>query len=85
MIIIKGEIKTREIVSCQYNRNTKKWDVEFNNGKKYSYNYLNVEKLKEPQIVKYCDCHKIDIDLGTSLTNMSVLLDLDTFEPIYIK
>ena len=43
------------------------------------------KKLKEPQIVKYCDCHKIDIDLGTSLTNMSVLLDLDTFEPIYIK
>ena len=51
MIIIKGEIKTREIVSCQYNRNTKKWDVEFNNGKKYSYGYLNVQKLKDPQIL----------------------------------
>ena len=49
MIIVKGEIKTKEIVSCRYNRNTKKWDIEFDNGKKYSYNYLNVEKLKEPQ------------------------------------
>ena len=39
MIIIKGEIKTREIISCQYNRDTKKWDVEFNNGKIYSYKY----------------------------------------------
>lgn len=43
------------------------------------------EKLKEPKIVKYCDYHKIDIDLGTYNTNMTVLLDLDTFEPIYIK
>ena len=50
MIIVKGEIKTKEIVSCRYNRNTKKWDVEFNNGKKYSYGYLNVQKLKDPQI-----------------------------------
>ena len=51
MIIIKGEIKTREVVSCRYNRDTKKWDVEFNNGKKYSYGYLNVQKLKDPQIL----------------------------------
>lgn len=51
MIIIKGEIKTREVVSCRYNRDTKKWDVEFNNGKKYSYSYLNVQKLKDPQIL----------------------------------
>lgn len=43
MVIIKGEIKTSEIMSCGYNRNTKKWDVKFNNGKTYSYAYLNVE------------------------------------------
>ena len=48
MIIIKGEIKTREIISCQYNRDTKKWDVKFNNGKIYSYSYSNVQKLKDP-------------------------------------
>ncbi|MCM1048378.1 MAG: AAA domain-containing protein [Clostridiales bacterium] len=51
MIIIKGEIKTSEIVSCTYNRNTKKWDVEFNNGKTYSYGYLNVEKLTDPVVL----------------------------------
>lgn len=33
MVIIKGEIKTSEIMSCGYNRNTQKWDVKFNNGK----------------------------------------------------
>lgn len=48
MIIIKDEIKTSEIMSCVYNRDTQKWDVKFNNGKTYSYTYSNVEKLTEP-------------------------------------
>ena len=48
MIIIKGEIKTSEIISCKYNEDTKKWDVKFNNGRIYSYGYFNVEKLNDP-------------------------------------
>ena len=51
MVIIKGEIKTSEIMSCLYNRNTQKWDVKFNTGKTYSYAYLNVEKLTEPDVL----------------------------------
>ena len=51
MVIIKGEIKTSEIMSCVYNRNTQKWDVKFNTGKTYSYAYLNVEKLTEPDVL----------------------------------
>ena len=51
MVIIKGEIKTSEIMSCVYNRDTQKWDVKFNNGKTYSYVYSNVEWLKDPQIL----------------------------------
>ena len=39
MVIIKGEIKTSEIMSCGYNRNTQKWDVKFNNGKTYYHIY----------------------------------------------
>lgn len=35
MVVIKGEIKTSEIMSCVYNRNTQKWDVKFNTGKTY--------------------------------------------------
>ncbi len=50
MIIIKGEIKTSEIISCQYNENTKKWDVMFTNQRTYSYGYLNVEKLNNPKV-----------------------------------
>ena len=51
MIIIKGEIKTSEIRSCQYNPDTKKTEVEFNNGRTYSYAYSNVEWLKEPKVL----------------------------------
>lgn len=51
MIIIKGEIKTSEIMSCRYNGDTKKWDVKFNNGKTYSYGYLNVKKLTDPAVL----------------------------------
>lgn len=51
MVIIKGEIKTSEIMSCGYNRNTQKWDVKFNNGKTYSYAYLNVKKLTDPEVL----------------------------------
>lgn len=51
MVIIKDEIKTSEIMSCVYNRNTQKWDVKFNNGKTYSYAYLNVKKLTDPVVL----------------------------------
>lgn len=51
MILIKGEIKTTEIISCVYNRDTHKWDVKFNSGQRYSYSYLNVEKLTNPEVL----------------------------------
>ena len=51
MVIIKDEIKTSEIMSCVYNRDTQKWDVKFNTGKTYSYSYRNVEKLTEPDVL----------------------------------
>lgn len=51
MVIIKGEIKTSEIMSCVYNRDNQKWDVKFNNRKIYSYAYSNVEKLTEPDVL----------------------------------
>lgn len=51
MVIVKGEIKTSEILSCQYNVETMKWDVKYNNGKIYSYGYLNVERLTEPIVL----------------------------------
>lgn len=51
MIIVKGEIKTAEIACCSYNSETQKWDVIFNNGRKYSYAYENIVWLKNPTVV----------------------------------
>jgi len=51
MVIIKGEIKTSEIMSCIYNRDNQKWDVKFNNGKTYSYGYFNVKKFTDPEVL----------------------------------
>ena len=61
MIIIKGEIKTPDIISCMYNSYTKKMDVKFNNGKTYSYAYSNVEWLKDPQVLN-SDMYRISRD-----------------------
>ena len=51
MIIIKGEIKTTEVMSCVYDTNVHKWNVKFNNGKSYLYAYMNVEKLTKPDVL----------------------------------
>ncbi len=51
MVIVKGEIKTAEIDSCVYNKDTQKWSVKFNNGKSYPYLYSNVEKLENPEVL----------------------------------
>ena len=47
---------------------------------------LNIEVDKtNPKIIRYCNNHKICIDLGAFFTNTTVILDLDTLSPIYIK
>ena len=51
MIIIKGEIKTTEVMSCVYDTETHKWNVKFNNGKSYLYAYMNVEKLTKLDVL----------------------------------
>ena len=51
MIMVKEKIKTAEILCCSYNTETKKWDVTFNNGRKYSYLYENIVWAKNPKII----------------------------------
>lgn len=41
------------------------------------------QKIEDVNIVKYCNGHKIDIDLGSFATGKSALLDLDTLEVKY--
>ena len=44
LILVKGEEKTESISSCLYEDG--KWQITFERGKTYSYNYLNVQWLK---------------------------------------
>lgn len=48
MIIANGKIITPDVKYCNYNNTTHKYDITFNNGKTYSYNYSSVTWLKEP-------------------------------------
>lgn len=52
MVIIKGEIRTSEVQSCQYDHLTNKWDVTFRKGKTYSYSCENIEFLKNPALLE---------------------------------
>ena len=45
--------------------------------------YLNEVKYK-PEVIRYCDGHKFDIDMCTVASGRAALLDLDTFEVTYI-
>ena len=50
LILIKGEDKTEEIRNCEYENG--KWQVVFvNNNKTYSYNYQNLQWLKNPVVL----------------------------------
>lgn len=38
-----------------------------------------------PHIIRYCDNHKFDIDIGCVSSGITALLDLDTFDEYYIS
>lgn len=50
-------------------------------------NHFNIaiKNNKDNQYYRYCNEHKIDIDMGTYATNVACLLNLDTFEATYFK
>ena len=52
MIVVKGEIKTNQIISCTPNSATRKYDITFDNGSTYSYAMQNVLFMKDPKILK---------------------------------
>lgn len=57
MIIIKDKIKTSEVKSCQFDKNSSRWNVTFQNDKTYLYASENVEELTNPSVLKpddYC-------------------------------
>ena len=49
LLFIKGEDKTFEVSSCTYNKETRKYDVQFGTcNEKYSYSYSSITWLRNP-------------------------------------
>lgn len=48
LILANGQDKTSDISSCCYHAGTKKYDVAFQSGKKYEYNYNSIEWVRNP-------------------------------------
>lgn len=51
MVVAKGEVITKKVVSCIINSDTKKYDITFDTGKIYSYIKQNVLFMKNPMIL----------------------------------
>lgn len=51
LIIVKGQEKTTDIRSCRYNPETRKYDVTFQSGKTYEYNYSSIEWVRNPDAI----------------------------------
>lgn len=81
MILIKGRIRTADVESCVYNQDTQKWDVKFNNGKIYSYGYINVEKLTEPTVLN-SDRYRISRE-GKMFFDIRAIYEFKSKEKIY--
>lgn len=67
---------TSEIMSCVYNGNTHKWDVEFNSGKTYSYGYSNVEKLTDPVVLNLMHFRLAEKGINFFILNLYMYLNL---------
>lgn len=51
MLLHKGRDISADVKFCTYNSKTKKYDVTFSNGKKFSYNYSSLIWLNDPKIL----------------------------------
>jgi len=55
MIIANGKNITPDVVFCQYNPQTRKYDIKFKTGKTYAYGYNNVTWMREPKVLNPSD------------------------------
>lgn len=51
----------------------------------YLAEWIGVHRKSPPEIITYCNGHKIDIDLGSVVSHRAALLDLNTFEVTYVE
>ena len=65
-------------VSVNKNNNTNQLMTE---NDKFALSIFGMES--DPEIIKYCQGHKINIDLGTPTSCKVALFNLETLEPVY--
>ena len=51
----------------------------------HKHDWWKSKENTSPQIIRYCNGHKFDIDMCTVVSKKIALLDLDTFEEIYFE
>ena len=66
-----------------YNGITPLTKAEMATKKNWKRNNCDDDRQYRLNVIRYCDGHKFDIDMGTFFTQRGVLLDLDTFDEIY--
>lgn len=71
MIIGNNKIITPDVRFYKYNNSTYKWDITFNSGKTFSYNYDNVSIFENPEILNPT-LYKIE-HLGKELFNVEAI------------
>ena len=80
LIIIKGEDKTQNIVSCRYVEG--KYEVIFSSSPQiFKYSYLNVTWIRKPKII---DINSIKISInGTALFGIIKILQFEDYYRIF--
>ena len=51
LILNNGTDITADVTFCKYNQETRRYDVTFQGGKVYSYNYNSIEWIREPEAI----------------------------------
>ena len=73
LILLKGEIKTPKIQSCQYDSNTAQYRISFGGDRVYTYNRRSVEWMTNPKALNPA-LYQIVYE-GTLLTHIALLLE----------
>ena len=51
----------------------------------YLAEWIGIRRKNPPEIITYCNEHKIDIDLCSAVSHRAALLNLNTFEVTYVE
>ena len=80
-------IWNREHITDEWNKNKDLEDIVIVHGHTIVWTLDEYDKKLNLEMkvsaIKYCENHKIDIDMGSAFTGKVCLLDLDILEPIY--